>query len=364
MSTIRPSIVTTTEAQSYQMRQGQSQTTSVHDAQFYRDLNSKTSPHSTNSQEHLHSSSKSDLTASHFSKHQAPLSSHKSVEKEDETLKFYMQKESKASSLKNKHSVTTKDDSSEDESDDAVSEGGGSDDEWHRPTHQSLISQAGQAIGLGLKAISNTSDDEETDASIFSQGTFQGGSKQSASNLEENNSLGVALTSANRSTLANFEQETALGAPSALQQGAPKSVAVALRATRFSDSLLNELTASVQSLRLNTANGQDMTLTLRSDVLEATSIHITGSGAHLAVEFSTTNALSNELLNSHMALLQNHLTILCPGQVVDVRNQFVAQAGLRDLNNGSGNDRSQDDLASFDQGNRGNRGSHNDDGLL
>ena len=72
----------------------------------------------------------------------------------------------------------------------------------------------------------------------------------------------------------------------------------------------------------------------------------------MEVSFFTSNAASNLLLNTHLTTLQNHLNSLCPGQVVNVQTQLTPSSGSSQM--GSEQEHSHDDLASFDQGNRGN----------
>ena len=149
---------------------------------------------------------------------------------------------------------------------------------------------------------------------------------------------------------------TSLSASTSLAQSLPAPVAMAVRTARFSD-FLTELTATVDRARLNTS--QNMTLQLRSDVLEGTNIHISGDATHINVVFSTVNAASNALLNTHLGTLQNHLTALCPGQFVDIKMTPMAASSSSNFGD---KDDSSNDLASFDQGNRGN--SRNNDDVL
>ncbi|MCX6957388.1 MAG: hypothetical protein NT164_02485 [Verrucomicrobiae bacterium] len=125
-------------------------------------------------------------------------------------------------------------------------------------------------------------------------------------------------------------------------------VAAALRVTH----LLDELTAAVSRLRLDSSDGKEMTIQLRREVLPETNIHIVSTSKQMEVSFFTSNAASNLLLNTHLTTLQNHLNSLCPGQVVNVQTQLTPSSGSSQM--GSEQEHSHDDLASFDQGNRGN----------
>ena len=155
---------------------------------------------------------------------------------------------------------------------------------------------------------------------------------------------------------SDAKSNASLGASATLAQSLPAPVAMAIRTARFSD-FLTELTATVDRARLNT--GQDMTLQLRSDVLEQTNIHISGDATHINVVFSTANAASNTLLTSHLETLQNHLVALCPGQLVDIKMSPMPSSSSFSLGD---KDDPSNDLASFDQGNRGN--SRNNDDTL
>ncbi|MBM3857290.1 MAG: hypothetical protein FJ390_04925 [Verrucomicrobia bacterium] len=150
-------------------------------------------------------------------------------------------------------------------------------------------------------------------------------------------------------TLMNHAEITAAtgsSGSSEAQQSDP--VAAALRVTH----LLDELTATVGRLRLESSDGKEMTIQLRPDVLADTNIHIVATGKQMEVSFLTSNATSNLLLNKHLTTLQNHLNSLCPGQVVNVQTQLTTSSGSP--HTGGEQERSRDDLASFDQGNRGN----------
>lgn len=157
------------------------------------------------------------------------------------------------------------------------------------------------------------------------------------------------------STGVDTQSSAPAGVSSSLAQPLPAPVAAAVRSSRFS-AFLTELTASVAHARLN--GGQDMTLQLRSDVLEGTSIHISGDAAHLGVVFATSSAASNTLLNSQLTTLQNHLATICPGQTIDIK---MTQSSS-DSSTSTDKDSTSDDLASFDQQNRGDL-RNNDNGL-
>lgn len=165
---------------------------------------------------------------------------------------------------------------------------------------------------------------------------------------EENNAMMA------RSAIARTEVAPVTGSSGSSGADLSESVAAALRVTH----LLDELTAAVSRLRLDSSDGKEMTIQLRRDVLPETNIHIVSTTKQMEVSFLTSNAASNLLLNTHLTTLQNHLNSLCPGQVINVQTQLTPSSGSSQM--GSEQDRSHDDLASFDQGNRGNSNNDND----
>lgn len=412
MSTIRPLTINPAETQAHQAAQRELQAQALTSKNEQQGLDSHTTIPSVNRQQTFYQNNKV-LNEEYLLRQHDVFASHKSNHDEDKSLSFYTSKEEPTSQAQNKRTIGNKANikiKGDDERDEEDDESGDDDDLLQRPTHQSLISQAGQIIGIGFgtRSLNDSGNDIHGDTnqslttlasqlqsvvessgaptsstmSILSQiqelgdvsensslsqlqELSSGSDKPLASNPNEGATLGGMLgtgPSMNNPIspmISSSGGDGSLGGASLSQQGIPEPVAVAVRSSRFSDSLLNELTASVRSLSLNTADGRDMTVSLRSDVLADTNIHIVGSGTHIAVEFSTANAASSQLLNAHMALLQTHLTELCPGQVIDIKSQFVnTPSNLRDFNNE--HDSSQDDIASFDQGNRGSRDKHDD----
>ena len=165
---------------------------------------------------------------------------------------------------------------------------------------------------------------------------------------EENN------TTMARSVITRTEIAPVTGSLGSSGADLSESLAAALRVTH----LLDELTAAVSRLRLDSSDGKEMTIQLRRDVLAETNIHIVSTTKQIEVSFFTSNAGSNLLLNTHLTTLQNHLNSLCPGQVVNVQTQLTSSGGSSQM--GSEQERSHDDLANFDQGNRGNSNNDND----
>lgn len=213
-------------------------------------------------------------------------------------------------------------------------------------TQDSKLSLLKEIPELAIAEAPKLSIEEAPESSESSEPSIEGSSKDS---VEE--SPGFSTAAAKGQSIADFKTEGSLGSSAALGGSLSKPVAAALRTARFTD-FLSELTATVTQARLNSANGQDISLQLRSDILEGTNVHVTANATHMEVAFSTVNAASNALLNSHLTTLQNHLVTLCPGQTVEVKNQFLASPNSSEFNNER--EGSKDDLASFNQGNRGN----------
>lgn len=151
-----------------------------------------------------------------------------------------------------------------------------------------------------------------------------------------------------RSSIARAEIAPVTGSAGSSGPDLSDPVAAALRVTH----LLDELTAAVSRLRLDSSDGKEMTIQLRRDVLPETNIHIVSTSKQMEVSFLTSNAASNLLLNTHLTTLQNHLNALCPEQVVSVQTRLAPSSESHQT--GSEQEHSHDDLASFDQGNRGN----------
>ncbi|MBX9577264.1 MAG: hypothetical protein K2W97_02170 [Chthoniobacterales bacterium] len=165
---------------------------------------------------------------------------------------------------------------------------------------------------------------------------------------EENNAM-IA-----RPAITHAEIAPVTGSAGSSGADLSESVAAALRVTH----LLDELTAAVSRLRLDSSDGKEMTIQLRRDVLAETNIHIVSTAKQMEVSFLTSNVASDRLLNTHLTTLQNHLNALCPGQVVIVQTQLTPSSGSSQM--GAEQDHSQNDLASFEQGNRGNSNNDND----
>ncbi len=179
------------------------------------------------------------------------------------------------------------------------------------------------------------------------QGMLREHEHEAMSNLGSKESKGNAPTIV-KPLMAQAELSPITGSAGSSNAKLSEPVAAALRVTH----LLDELTATVSRLRLENNNGKEMTIQLRRDVLADTDIHIVSSAKQMEVSFLTSNAASNGLLNTHLTTLQNHLNALCPGQVVNIQTQLTPSGSSSHL--GGEQDHSQDDLASFDQGNRGN----------
>ena len=155
---------------------------------------------------------------------------------------------------------------------------------------------------------------------------------------------------------AHVNSEGSLGVSDSLGGTVSQSVASTMRTENLS-SLLNELTATVSRARLNSSNGQDITFQFRDDVLDRTSVHINANTTQMEVAFSTSSEASNAMLNAHLATLQNHLTTLCPGQVVEIKTHFIAASTSSEFNNES---EAQDDFSNLNQENRGDLKDHDD----
>lgn len=200
--------------------------------------------------------------------------------------------------------------------------------------------------------IFSKSDLENRDSFARSQ---QEHSHEIASKIGEKESEGNSLNVA-KPLFSHVEVASVSGSANLAEPQVDHSIAAALRVTH----LLDELTATVGRLRLERSDGKEMTIQLRPDVLAETNIHIVSTSKQIEVSFLTSNAGSNLLLNNHLNILQNHLNTLCPGQVVNVQTQLLPSSESSQL--GHEQDSSRDDLASFNQGNRGNL--NNDDDSL
>ncbi len=206
------------------------------------------------------------------------------------------------------------------------------------PLQESLFDSGEIASSLDLKEpLEDVSSDDETHEATHKMAEG-----------EENNAMIV------KPAIARAEVAPVTGSLNSSGADLSESVAAALRVTH----LLDELTAAVSRLHLDSSDGKEMTIQLRRDILPETNVHIISTGKQMEVSFLTKNATSNLLLNTHLTTLQNHLNALCPGQVVNLQAQLIRSTG--NSQTGSEQDRSRDDLASFDQGNRENSNNDND----
>lgn len=172
-------------------------------------------------------------------------------------------------------------------------------------------------------------------------------SKSKFTSLEE--APGFSNSSLSNQSISNFENEGSLGSSDALGGKIPTALASAIRTGNIS-TFLSELTATVAQARLNSANGQNITFQLRSDVLDATTVHINANKQQMEVAFSTSSAASNTMLNNNITTLQNHLVALCPGQSVEVKTEFRSSSNSSEFSNQKG---TEDDFAGLNQKNRG-----------
>jgi|GEM_PF-3970729 len=180
-------------------------------------------------------------------------------------------------------------------------------------------------------------------------------SKDSTLNPSDATSL-LPLTSLKDPSHLNVKSEGALGASGSLGSTISKSLSSSIRTGNLS-SLLDELTATVSQARLNSTNGQDITFQFRSDVLDRTSVRISGNTKQMEVAFSTRSAASNAMLNNHLITLQNHLMALCPSQAIEVKTQFLTAQNSSEF---SSEGDTQDDFSNLNQENRGDFQDHGD----
>jgi hypothetical protein len=201
---------------------------------------------------------------------------------------------------------------------------------------------SGEGLGnLELQEAVSTTQDAGSDLGQTQHGHDRESSHKMAEG-EENHAMMM------RTSMAHAELKTVTGSAGSSETGRSASMDATMRVTH----LLDELTAVVSRLRLDSSDGKEMTIQLRRDVLADTNIQIVSTSKQMEVSFLTSNAASNLLLNTHLTTLQNHLNALCPGQVVTVQTQLTPSSSSSHL--GNEQDQSHDDLASFDQGNRGN----------
>lgn len=179
---------------------------------------------------------------------------------------------------------------------------------------------------------------------------------------ETRNQMGEKENEGNSPVMKTLVSRTELtpvtASPASSQAALSKSVATTLRVTH----LLDELMAVVSRLRLEGQDGKAMTIQLKNETLADTNVRLVSTGKQLEVSFLTSNPNSHLLLNENKNLLtlQSRLNALCSGQVVTVQTQLTSSSHSSDL--GNEQNHSRDDLASFDQGNRGNF-SNNEDTL-
>jgi hypothetical protein len=215
------------------------------------------------------------------------------------------------------------------------------------------------AMTAGVASLSNNSsiigESESLDIDVVGDDlseTEQAATHKIADNIAEGDGESQAVVG---STAREVNVTPTMGS-SSISSGSDLSlpVAEALRVTH----LLDELTAAVSRLRLDSRDGKEMTIQLKREVLAETDIHIIATAKQVEVSFATRSQASNLLLNNHLVTLQNHLNALCPGQVVNIQTQLTSSASSS--SSGNEQDPSHDDLASFDQRNRGNSSNDND----
>jgi len=160
---------------------------------------------------------------------------------------------------------------------------------------------------------------------------------------------GFSTSSLANQSISNFKNEGSIGSSDALGGKIPASLASAIRTGNVS-TFLSELTSTVDRARLNSSNGQDISFQFRSDVLDATTVHINANTEQMEVFFSTRSLASNDLLNANIATLQNHLATLCSGQTVEVKTQFLPSSSSSEFSNQR---EAENDFASLNQENRG-----------
>ncbi|MBX9743550.1 MAG: type III secretion HpaP family protein [Chthoniobacterales bacterium] len=326
---------------------------------------------------------------------------HKSHHDKDSTTQFYTAKGDSKSAAKNRSvSEGSKLHNGEDKKVDGDEEENDQDFESHHhmTTHEALLSSAGQAIsrmGFNNSSSNAENDNSDSDASepavenvslpktaqpkitepsssqkavpdlaetlqkfpVSSSQTDPTEKESSTSKSEENPSLGVALSmGGHANSIAPGAKENALGgtAPTQPQDAAHLPGAEANRAANF----LHELQANVGRF-IASGEGKMTFQDLRS--LPGTVLEITAHPSHLSVQFNTSDAntfnILNDLKNGSPAL-QASLAGQFAGQVFDVKNQLMTQQNSQYF--GNEGERAREDIASFNQGNKGNRGSQED----
>ncbi len=193
--------------------------------------------------------------------------------------------------------------------------------------------------------IDQTEEREDINANRSSDGAQKENAHEAVSKMEEHEGSSSILA---KFFMNHNEVASPTGSTSSSQASQSNPIVAALRVT----NLLDELTATVSRLRLEGKDNKEMTIQLRRDVLADTNINIVSTSKQMEVSFLTNNATSNLLLTTHLTTLQNHLNALCPGQIVHIQTQLTPSSNSSNL--GSDQDHSGDDLASFDQNNRGN----------
>lgn len=227
------------------------------------------------------------------------------------------------------------------------------------PVSSLSLNRPGISESVELPVINKSNEDISTFLSAAMQSlSLPSSLDQSPSSMSESSKSkftsfeeapGLSIFSLSNQSISNFKNEGSLGSSDALGEKIPTALASAIRTGNIS-TFLSELTATVTQARLNSANGQDITLQIRSDVLDATTVHINVNKQQMEVAFSTSSAASNTMLNNNITTLQNHLVALCPGQSVEVKTEFRSSSNSSEFSNQKG---TEDDFASLNQKNRG-----------
>ena len=185
---------------------------------------------------------------------------------------------------------------------------------------------------------------ESNESDLFSADDLVGKNNKTLSSQQSDGA--IAASSLMSAGITHAQKNNSLNTFVTSQNSISEPVAAALRLNQF----LDELSAAADKIRLNTDTGNDVTINLRSDILEGTNVRINANATHIAVSFSTNNAESNTLLNSNLAVLQNHLVSLCPGQVVSIKADLLTST--TPSNSSSEEERSGKNSAGADEKNR------------
>ncbi|MFI0348373.1 MAG: type III secretion HpaP family protein [Chthoniobacterales bacterium] len=203
-----------------------------------------------------------------------------------------------------------------------------------------------QSTAITSPSIDNdtTSSDEED---LFSLEVASGQSNKTVASRSEDGIAATVPASSLVSGVVTSQGSNSLSTSGMTQNRLSEPMAATIRLNQFID----ELTAAADRVRFNTSSGNDLTINLRSDVLEGTSVRINATPTHIAVSFATSSVESNALLSSNVALLQSHLVLIFPGQSVNVKTDFLTAASSSNF--GNEEERSGNDSAGNDKKNKG-----------